>query len=71
VRSLLLAPMTGAADRTALINRQRRHLINLMRGLTEPAAERDNPIAVLLAEGARSHLRADLDWLQRCQEEPA
>src|SRR4051812_46671586 len=41
---LALAPMTGSADRVALINRQRRHLINLMRGLSEPA-ERDNPIA--------------------------
>ena len=69
---LALAPLTGAADRIALINRQRRHLLNLMRGLPEPsAAERGNPIAVLLIEGARLHLQADLDWLQLCQEELA
>ncbi len=67
---LALAPMTGTADRVALINRQRRHLINLMRGLSDPA-ERDNPIADLLLEGARLHLQADLDWLGRCQEELA
>jgi DNA-binding PadR family transcriptional regulator len=67
---LALAPMTGSADRVALINRQRRHLINLMRGLSDPA-ERDNPIAELLLEGARLHLQADLDWLGRCQEELA
>lgn len=67
---LALAPMTGTADRVALINRQRRHLINLMRGLSDPA-ERDNPIAELLLEGARLHLQADLDWLGRCQEELA
>jgi hypothetical protein len=42
-----------------------------MRGLNETARaeERDNPIAALLVEGARLHLQADLDWLERCQEE--
>jgi DNA-binding PadR family transcriptional regulator len=68
---LALAPMTGTADRVSLINRQRRHLINLMRGLAEPATEHANPIADLLLEGARLHLQADLDWLSRCQEELA
>jgi DNA-binding PadR family transcriptional regulator len=68
---LALAPMTGAADRMTLINRQRRHLLNLMRGLSDLAAttERDNTVALLLIEGARLHLQADLDWLERCQEE--
>jgi DNA-binding PadR family transcriptional regulator len=68
---LALAPMTGAADRVSLINKQRRHLLNLMRGLSEQNAttERDNKIALLLNEGARLHLQADLDWLERCQEE--
>ena len=67
---LALVPLTGAADRMSLINRQRRHCLNLMRGLSEPGhlRERDNPIATLLVEGARLHLQADLEWLERCQE---
>jgi hypothetical protein len=42
-----------------------------MRGLSDMAAttERDNTVALLLIEGARLHLQADLDWLERCQEE--
>jgi DNA-binding PadR family transcriptional regulator len=68
---LALAPISGAADRMTLINRQRRHLLNLMRGLSDLASgtERDNQIALLLIEGARLHLQADLDWLERCQQE--
>jgi DNA-binding PadR family transcriptional regulator len=67
---LALAPMSGSADRVALINRQRRHCLNLMRGLADRRAEdAGNPIAALLVEGARLHLQADLDWLERCQEE--
>jgi hypothetical protein len=68
---LVLAPATGAADRLALINEQRRHYLNLMRGLSRLAAaeDRDNRVAQLLIEGAMLHLQADLDWLERCQEE--
>ncbi len=68
---LALAPAAGAADRMTLINRQRRHLLNLMRGLSDLASstERDNKIALLLIEGARLHLQADLEWLEHCQEE--
>lgn len=68
---LALAPMAGAADRMTLINKQRRHLLGLMRGLSELAAagDPDNKIALLLIEGARLHLQADLDWLQHCQSE--
>lgn len=68
---LALAPGTGAADRLALINKQRRHYLNIMRGLSRLAAseDRDNRIAHLLIEGAMLHLQADLDWLERCQEE--
>ena len=67
---LALAPLAGAADRMTLINRQRRHCLNLMRGLSEPGhpEERDNSVATLLVEGARLHLQADLEWLERCQE---
>ena len=67
---LALAPLAGVADRMTLINRQRRHCLNLMRGLTEPGhpQERDNAVATLLVEGARLHLQADLESLERCQE---
>jgi DNA-binding PadR family transcriptional regulator len=67
---LVLVPLTGTADRMTLINRQRRHCLNLMRGLSEPGhtEESDNPIASLLIEGAQLHLQADLEWLERCQE---
>jgi DNA-binding PadR family transcriptional regulator len=67
---LALVPLTGTADRMTLINRQRRHCLNLMRGLSEPGhpEESDNPIASLLIEGAQLHLQADLEWLERCQE---
>lgn len=68
---LALAPGTGLADRIALINRQRRQYLNSMRNLSKLAAveDRDNRIAHLLIEGAMLHLQADLDWLERCQED--
>ena len=68
---LVLAPAAGVTDRAALINKQRRHYLNLVRGLSRLAAaeDRDNRAAQLLIEGAALHLQADLDWLERCQEE--
>ncbi|MGA5410603.1 PadR family transcriptional regulator [Streptomyces lavendulocolor] len=68
---LALAPRTGLADQIALINRQRREYLNTMRNLSKLAAteDRDNRISHLLIEGAMLHLQADLDWLERCQEE--
>lgn len=68
---LILAPLTGIADRMLLISRQRRHYLTLMRELDElaEAADPGDRIALLLIEGAMLHLQADLDWLQRCQEE--
>ncbi|MCQ4041408.1 PadR family transcriptional regulator [Streptantibioticus rubrisoli] len=67
---LVLAPGAGGSDRLALINTQRRHYLNVMRGLSRLAAQdRDNRVAQLLIEGAMLHLQADLDWLERCQEE--
>ncbi|MBW8794016.1 MAG: PadR family transcriptional regulator [Streptomyces sp.] len=68
---LALAPQTGITDQIALINRQRRQYLNSMRNLSKLAAaeDRDNRIAHLLIEGAMLHLQADLDWLERCQEE--
>ncbi|MEU3607827.1 PadR family transcriptional regulator [Streptomyces sp. NPDC035033] len=68
---LALAPQTGLAGQIDLINRQRRQYLNTMRQLSKLAAgeDRDNRIARLLIEGAMLHLQADLDWLERCQEE--
>ncbi|MET8825968.1 PadR family transcriptional regulator [Streptomyces sp. NPDC004610] len=68
---LALAPRTGLADQIALINKQRRQYLNTMRSLSKLAAtaDRDNRTAQLLIEGAMLHLQADLDWLERCQEE--
>ncbi|MFE3323619.1 PadR family transcriptional regulator [Streptomyces sp. NPDC059176] len=68
---LALAPRTGLADQIALINKQRREYLNTMRNLSKLSAteNRDNRIAQLLIEGAMLHLQADLDWLERCQEE--
>jgi DNA-binding PadR family transcriptional regulator len=68
---LAIAPETDMADQVALINKQRRHYLNAMRDLSKLAAaeDRDNRVAQLLIEGAMLHLQADLDWLERCQEE--
>jgi DNA-binding PadR family transcriptional regulator len=67
---LVLAPLSGTSDHMALINRQRRHYLSLMRGLSGLAAEPgSDPVPRLLIEGAMLHLQADLDWLERCQQE--
>ncbi|HLK01392.1 MAG TPA: PadR family transcriptional regulator [Streptosporangiaceae bacterium] len=68
---LILAPMAGLADRMGLINAQRRHYLGLMRNLTtlQTQAANGDPAPRLLIEGAILHLQADLDWLERCQEE--
>ncbi|OEV03024.1 PadR family transcriptional regulator [Streptomyces oceani] len=67
---LALATRTDMADRAELINKQRRQYLNTMRGLSRiSTSDSDNRIAQLLVEGAILHLQADLDWLERCQEE--
>ena len=68
---LVLAPMAGLADRMELINAQRRHYLGIMRNLMDMQAGMDaaTPAARLLIDGAVLHLQADLDWLERCQEE--
>jgi DNA-binding PadR family transcriptional regulator len=68
---LILAPMAGLADRMELMNAQRRHYLRIMRNLIELLSETDEAdiTARLLIEGAVLHLQADLDWLERCQEE--
>lgn len=68
---LALGPLVGDIDRLGLINQQRRHYLAQMRELASVAAEgtEGNSVARLLAEGAMLHVQADLDWLERCQEE--
>jgi DNA-binding PadR family transcriptional regulator len=66
---LALSPLAGATDRLGLINRQRRDYLNQIRGLSVLAGTTEPGIARLLIEGAILHLQADLDWLERCQEE--
>ena len=68
---LILAPRAGLADQMDLINKQRHHYYRLMRGLNDlqDSAGRQDTAARLLVEGTRLHLQADLDWLERCQEE--
>jgi DNA-binding PadR family transcriptional regulator len=68
---LALGPLAGDVDRLGLINRQRRHYLTQMRALSSLAAENNDsdPIPRLLVEGAVLHVQADLDWLERCQEE--
>jgi DNA-binding PadR family transcriptional regulator len=66
---LALSQLTDAADRLALINRQRRHYLSQMRSLSELAESQDGRVPGLLIEGAMLHLQADLEWLQRIQEE--
>jgi DNA-binding PadR family transcriptional regulator len=66
---LILAPRAGLADRMELINSQRRHYYRSMRDLTDLQSRAADSAARLLIEGALLHLQADLDWLDRCQEE--
>jgi DNA-binding PadR family transcriptional regulator len=67
---LVLGPLAGVTDRLGMINRQRRHYLTQMRGLSRLAANAGaGTMARLHIEGAMLHLQADLDWLQRCQEE--
>jgi DNA-binding PadR family transcriptional regulator len=68
---LALSPLAGATDRLGLINQQRKYYLAQMRGLSRLAADvpDDSKISRLLIEGAMLHLQADLDWLERCQEE--
>jgi DNA-binding PadR family transcriptional regulator len=73
---LALGPLTGDVDRLGLINRQRRYYLAQIRELSSLASENspasdnnDSPISRLLIEGSLLHVQADLDWLERCQEE--
>ena len=66
---LALSQLAGTSDLLGLINRQRRHYTGQMRSLSALVTGSDRSVPRLLIEGAMLHLQADLDWLQRCQEE--
>ena len=68
---LVLAPRAGLADRMELINRQRRHYYAQLRALADlqDATDGRDTTARLFIEGQYLHLQADLDWLEKCQEE--
>lgn len=68
---LALSQLAGTSDRLGLISRQRCHCLAQIRSLSLLATVADRRIPRLLIEGAMLHLQADLDWLQRCQEELA
>jgi DNA-binding PadR family transcriptional regulator len=66
---LVLAGLTGVADPRALIERQRREYLQSLRDLTELASRGDgDPAVELLLEGAALHLKADLEWLDLCDQ---
>ena len=66
---LILAGQTGIAAPQSLIDRQRRHYLQLLRELGELAERPNGDVAAsLLVEGAALHLEADLTWLERCEE---
>ena len=69
---LVLVPRAGLADRSELIDRQRRRYLRAVHELVALAEQGDvaaEPAAALLVEGAVLHLKADLEWLDRCEEE--
>jgi DNA-binding PadR family transcriptional regulator len=69
---LVLVQIAQIADPLALIDRQRRAYLQTLRDLTdlvlEPATKQ-NPTALLLIKGAVLHLKADLEWLDLCEEQ--
>jgi DNA-binding PadR family transcriptional regulator len=67
---LVLAPQTRLADRRTLIDVQRSHCLAALRGLNASADQsREHGASRLLIEGAVLQLKAELDWLERCQQE--
>jgi DNA-binding PadR family transcriptional regulator len=69
---LVLAQTAQIADPLALIDRQRREYLQTLRDLTDLALEpatKQNPVTVLLIKGAVLHLKADLEWLDLCEEQ--
>nr|WP_202523423.1 PadR family transcriptional regulator [Kitasatospora sp. SID7827] len=67
---LVLAPRTRLADPRTLIDLQRSHCLAAIRGLHATADQTpEHGVSRLLIEGEVLHLQAELDWLERCQQE--
>jgi DNA-binding PadR family transcriptional regulator len=68
---VVLARLSGIAEPATLIERQRIEYLQAIKDLdnliTNQSPDND-PAALLLVEGAILHLRADLKWLDLCEE---
>ena len=67
---LVLARLAGLADPIALLDRQRQVYLEELRDLNSVAVAEGagNNVTRLLIEGAALHLKADLQWLELCEE---
>jgi DNA-binding PadR family transcriptional regulator len=69
---LVSAKMSDLADAQKLIENQRKHYLQSMHDLNNMALQTEvseDPNKMLLIQGAILHLKADLEWLDLCEEE--
>jgi DNA-binding PadR family transcriptional regulator len=66
---LVAAAAAGLADPLTIVDAQRRELLRRLRDAQQAAmAEADGSDAALLLEGVVLRLRADLRWLETCEQ---
>jgi DNA-binding PadR family transcriptional regulator len=68
---LVSASICGLAEPAQLINTQRQHYIQTLHDLNNLVLGTDlaqDPSRLLLVQGAILHLKADLEWLDLCEE---
>ena len=68
---VVLARLSGIAEPATLIERQRMEYLQAIKdmdNLITNQSPEDDPVALLLVEGAILHLRADLKWLDLIEE---
>ena len=69
---LISAKMCDLADTKQLINIQRQQYLQNLHNLNNLALQddiSDDPARLLLIQGAILHLKADLEWLELCEDE--
>lgn len=69
---LVLARLANVGDSGQLIDRQRQEYLQDLRDLNDLAMKLDargNQVTLLLINGAILHLKADLEWLDMCEEQ--
>jgi DNA-binding PadR family transcriptional regulator len=69
---LMGAQMSGLVDIQLLIDEQRRQYLQSLHDLNNLALEKeisDDPARFFLIQGAVLHLKADLEWLDLCEEQ--